>query len=103
MKNLPTHVMYSGSRYRSCSENCGSCTAQTVRCHSENGIRIPSLSSLIFESCSQNAPELSESSENGLVTPRAFCKVKVTVILKFQVQELKDRVNRIKTVNYGKA
>ena len=39
--------------------------AQVVGCHAENGISNS-------ESCSENTPELSESSANGLFTPRAF-------------------------------
>ena len=56
----------------SCSENCGSCIAQVVGCHSENGISHSENQFLNSESCSENTPELSESSENGLFTPRAF-------------------------------
>ena len=55
----------SGNRSGSCSENCGFRIAQVVGCHSENGISNS-------ESCSENAPELSESSENGLFPPRPF-------------------------------
>ena len=52
------------NRSGSCSENRGFRIAQVVGCHSENGISNA-------ESCSENTPELSESSENGLFTPRA--------------------------------
>ena len=47
---------------------------KVVRCHSENGILILHSENqfLNSESCSENTPELSESFENGLVTPRAF-------------------------------
>ena len=64
----------SGNRSESCSENCGLRIAQVVRRHSENGISHSKNQSLNYESCSENTPELSESSdlENGLFTPRAF-------------------------------
>ena len=45
---------------------------QVVRWHSENGISHSENQSLNSESCSESTPELSESSEHGLVTPRAF-------------------------------
>ena len=42
-------------------------------CHSENGnFCIPRMEFRIPRDCSENIPELSESSENGLFTPRAF-------------------------------
>ena len=44
--------------------------AQVVRCHSENGISHSENQFLNSESCSEDTPELSESSENGLFTPR---------------------------------
>ena len=66
---VPTN---SGNRSESCSENSGFRIAQVVRCHSENGISHSENYFLNSESCSENAPELSESSENGLFTPRAF-------------------------------
>ena len=46
-------------------ENCGFRIAQVVGCHSENGISHS-------ENGIENTPELSESSENGLFTSRAF-------------------------------
>ena len=62
----------SGNRYGSCSENCGVRIAQVVRCHSENGISYSENGISNSENCPENTPELSESSENGLFTPRAF-------------------------------
>ena len=62
----------SGNRSGSCSENCGFRIAQVVGCHSENGISHSKNGILNSESCSEHTPELSESSENGLFTPRAF-------------------------------
>ena len=62
----------SGNRSGSCSENCGFRIAQVVGCHSENRISYSENGILNSESCSENTPELSESSENGLFTPRAF-------------------------------
>ena len=59
----------SGNRSGSCSENCGFRIAQVVGCHSKNGI---SYSENGISNCSENTPELSESSENDLFTPRAF-------------------------------
>ena len=56
----------------SCSENYAFRIAQVVRCHSENGISHSENRFLNSESWSENTPELSESSENGLFTPRAF-------------------------------
>ena len=53
------------NRSGSCSENFGFCIAQVVRCHSENGVSYAENQSLNSKSCSKNAPELSESSENG--------------------------------------
>ena len=47
-------------------------TAQVVRCHSENGISYSENSFLNSESCSESAPERSQSSKNGLFTPWAF-------------------------------
>ena len=64
-KSLMWLPINSGNRSGSCSENCGFRIAQVAGCHSENGISYS-------ESCSENTPELSESSENGLFTPRAF-------------------------------
>ena len=64
---VPTN---SGKRSGSCSENCGFRIAQVVRFHSENGILCSENHFLNSESCSKNTPELSESSENGLFTPR---------------------------------
>ena len=55
-----------------CSENYGFRIAQVVRCYSKNGISCSKNQCLNSESCSENAPELSESSENGPFTPRAF-------------------------------
>ena len=57
---------------KSCSENCGFRVAQVVRRHSENRISYSENCFLNSESCSENALELSQSSENGLFTPRAF-------------------------------
>ena len=57
-----------GNRSGSCSENCGFCIAQVVGCHSENGISYSGNGISNSESCSENTPELSESSENGLFT-----------------------------------
>ena len=54
----------SGNRSGSCSENCGFRIAHVVGCHAENGI-------LNSESCPENIPKLSKSSENGRFTPRA--------------------------------
>ena len=62
----------SGNRSGSCSENCGFRIAQVVRCHSENGISHSENHFLNSQSCSKNTSEFSESSENGLFTPRAF-------------------------------
>ena len=62
----------SGNRSGSCSENCGFRIAQVVGCHSENGILHSENGISHSESCSENTLELSESSENGLFTPRAF-------------------------------
>ena len=62
----------SGNRSGSCSENCGFRIAQVMRRHSENGISHSENYFLNSESCSENTPELSQSSENGLLTPRAF-------------------------------
>ena len=45
---------------------------KVVRCHSENAISDSENHFLNSESCSENTPELSESSENGLSTPRAL-------------------------------
>ena len=56
----------------SCSKNCGFRIAQVVRCHSKNGILYSENWILNYGSCSENTSELSESSENGLFTPRAF-------------------------------
>ena len=64
--------MNSGNRSRSGSENYGFRIAQVVKCHPENGISHSENHFLNSESCSENTPELSESSENGLFTPRAF-------------------------------
>ena len=60
------------NRSESCSENCGFRIDQVVRGHSENGISYSENGIFNSESCSENTPELSESSENGLFTPRAF-------------------------------
>ena len=46
--------------------------AQVVRCHSENGVSHSKNQFLNSEGCSENSPELSESSENRRFTPRAF-------------------------------
>ena len=46
--------------------------AQVVRCHSENGISHSENRFLNSEGCSENTPELSQSSAKGLFTPRAF-------------------------------
>ena len=62
----------SKNRSGSCSENCDFRIAQVVRCHSENGISHSENHFLNSESCSENALELSESSENGLFTPERF-------------------------------
>ena len=46
---------------------------QVVGCHSENeNFVFREWNLLNSDSCSENTPELSESSENGLITPRAF-------------------------------
>ena len=55
-----------------CSENSWFRIAQVMTCHSENGISHSEDHFLNSESCSKNTPELSQSSENGLLTPRAF-------------------------------
>ena len=61
-----------GYRSGSCSPgNRGFRIAQVVRCHSENGISHSENQFLNSESCSENIPELSESSENGLFSLRA--------------------------------
>ena len=60
------------NRSGSCSENHGFRIAQVVNSHSENGISHSKNHFLNSDSCSENTPELSESSENGLFTPRAF-------------------------------
>ena len=62
----------SGNRSESCSENCGFCIDQVVRGHSEKGTSYSENGISKSESCSENTLELSESSENGLFTPRAF-------------------------------
>ena len=62
----------SGNRSGSCSKNCCFRIAQAVRGHSENGISHSKNYFLNSKSCSENTPELSRSSENGLFTPRAF-------------------------------
>ena len=46
--------------------------AQVVRRHSKNRISRSENYFLNSESCSENTPERSQSSENGLFTPRAF-------------------------------
>ena len=56
----------------SCSENSGFRIAQGVRHHSENGISRSENYCLNSKSCSENSLERSQSSENGLFTPRAF-------------------------------
>ena len=61
-----------GNHSGSCSENCGFRIAQVVGCHSENGISYSENGISNSESCSQNTPERSQSSENGLFSPRAF-------------------------------
>ena len=58
----------SGNRSESCSKNCDFRIARVVRCHSESGISHSENHFLNSESCSENTPELSESSENGLFT-----------------------------------
>ena len=62
----------SGNRSESCSENCGFRIDQVVRGHSENGISYSENGISNSESCSENIPELSQSSENGLSALRAF-------------------------------
>ena len=62
----------SGNGSGSCSENCGFRIAQVARCHSDHGILHSENQFLNSESCSENTPELCDSSENGLFTPRAF-------------------------------
>ena len=54
------------------SENCRFRIAQVVRRHSESGILHSENQFLNSESCSENTPKLSQSSENGLFAPRAF-------------------------------
>ena len=66
------HPINSGNRSRSCSESCGARIAQVVGCHSENRILYSENGISNSESCSEHTPELSETSENGLFTPRAF-------------------------------
>ena len=61
-----------GNLSGSCSENCGFRIAQVVRCHSESGMPYSENHLLNSESCSENTLELSESSESGLFTLRAF-------------------------------
>ena len=61
----------SENRSGSCSENCGFRIAEVVRGHSEKGISYSENGISNSESCSYT-PQLSESSENGLFTPRAF-------------------------------
>ena len=72
MKSFMWVPINSGNRSGSCSERCGFRIAQVVGCHSENGISSSENGILNSESCSENTLELSESSENGLFTPRAF-------------------------------
>ena len=62
----------SGNGSGSCSENCSFRIAQVVRSHSENGILHSESQFLNSESCSENTPELFQSSENALFAPRAF-------------------------------
>ena len=67
----------SGNRSESCSENSEFRIAQVVRRHSENGISHSGISHsenyfLNSESCSENTPERTQSSENGLFAPKAF-------------------------------
>ena len=62
----------SGNRSGSCSENFGFCIAQVVRRHFEKRIPHSKNYFLNSESCSENTPERSQSSENGLFTLRAF-------------------------------
>ena len=71
-ENVLCGCIDSENRSRSCSENSGFRIAQVVRCHSENGMSHSENQFLNSERCSQNTPELSESSETGLFTPRAF-------------------------------
>ena len=61
-----------GNRSESCSENSGFRIAQVVRLHSENGMSHSEMYFLNSESCSENTPERSQSSENGLFTPKGF-------------------------------
>ena len=61
----------SENRSGSCSEDCGFRIAQVVS-HSESGISHSENYFLNSESCPENTPELSQSSENGLLTPRVF-------------------------------
>ena len=62
----------SGNRSGSCSENCSFRIAQVVGRHSENGISHSENEISNSESCSENTPELSQSFENDLSSPRAF-------------------------------
>ena len=55
----------SGNRSGSRSENSGFRSAQVVRRHSENGILHSEKYFQNSESCSENTPERSQSSENG--------------------------------------
>ena len=72
-ENISCGVPISGNRSAgSCPEDCGFRIAQVVGCHSENGNSYSENGISNSESCSEKIPELSESSENGLFTPRAF-------------------------------
>ena len=51
--------------------------AQVLIRHSENGISHSKNQFLNSESCSENTPERSQSSENGLLTLRAFSEIGV--------------------------
>ena len=71
-KSFMEAPIFSRNRSGSCSENCGFRIAQVVRRHSENGIFHSENDFLNSESSSENTPELSQSFENGLFTPREF-------------------------------
>ena len=74
MKFLVRVPTNSGNRSGSCSENCGFHIAQVVRRHSESGISYSENYFLNSESCSENTPELSQGSENGLSLRECFSR-----------------------------
>ena len=62
----------SGNRSRSRSENCRVFCSSRETPFRESDLPFREFFFLNSESCSENTPELFQSSENGLFTPRAF-------------------------------